>query len=577
MDFIEQLKSSVDIVQVVGEKVRLRKAGVARYLGLCPFHNEKTPSFTVHATHQFYKCFGCGAGGDVIKFVEQTEGISFYEALKLLAERHGIPMPKRAGYADADTRLRAALFEMHEIAERAFREQLAGPAGAEARAYLGKRGVAPATVEQFGLGYSDRSGRALLRLLEQRNFTAEQLEASGLVARRQEGGFYDRFRNRLMFPIHNETGKPIGFGGRALAAGDDPKYLNSSETPIYKKSGVLYNLHRAKEAIRKSDRVVLVEGYMDVIGVFAAGVHEVVATCGTALTPQQVHAMRRHSEKIVVNFDPDAAGANAAARSIGMLLEEGMKIRVLGLDGGLDPDEYCKERGADAYRERLDNAEGYFYWLAARAKARHGVRTAEQRMAGLQELLPAIQRLSDKLERLTVANEVAGYLGVDSAAVLEAFRKAAAERRDARAAMPAVQASANEKLLLNLLLTSAEARARLIPELKALSAVEQFPTFPIFRAIFAVHDSGAQANFNEVHARLEENERETLAAVALAGELEGGLSIDQGLECVRSLERIERQRLLSAMKARIRESAQAGNVAEALRLSEELRRLERGA
>jgi DNA primase len=313
VDFIEQLKSSIDIVQVIGERVRLRKSGPNRYTGLCPFHTEKTGSFTVHAAFQFYKCFGCGASGDVLKFVQEIEGISFYEALKLLADRHGIPMPKRAGYSDPDTRLRAAIYQMHEIAEQAFRNHLASPAGAEARAYLERRGVSREAIEQFGLGYPDRSGRHLLRILEQQKFPADQLEASGLVSRRQDGSFYDRFRNRLMFPIHNETGKVIGFGGRALAADDEPKYLNSSETPIYKKSYVLYNLHRAKDEIRKSGRVVLVEGYMDVIGVFSSGVKEVVATCGTSLTSQQVQAMRRFSDRIVVNFDPDAAGTCSPA------------------------------------------------------------------------------------------------------------------------------------------------------------------------------------------------------------------------------------------------------------------------
>src|SRR5664279_5857160 len=288
MDFVEQLKSSVDIVSVVGEYVKLRRSGANRYMGLCPFHSEKTPSFTVHVVHQFYKCFSCGAGGDVVKFVMEKEGISFYEALKLLADRYGIPMPKRSQYADEDSKLRGAIYQMHELAQENFRAHLDGPAGEAARGYLARRGVTPETAGQFGLGYSDRSGRALLRLYEQRSFPAAQMDQAGLVGKRQDGSLYDRFRNRLMFPIHNESGKIIGFGGRALAAEDEPKYLNSPETPIYKKSHVLYNLHRAKEGVRKDDRAILVEGYMDAIGVTAAGFHAVVASCGTALTTPQV-------------------------------------------------------------------------------------------------------------------------------------------------------------------------------------------------------------------------------------------------------------------------------------------------
>ena len=290
MDFVEQLKASIDIVNVVGEYVRLRKSSSQRYTGLCPFHSEKTPSFSVHAGRQFYYCFGCHAKGDAINFVMEMEHVSFYEALKSLAERNGIPMPKRSQYADEESRLRDALFQMHERALEHFRAQLAGPAGEGARAYLARRGVSPETSERFGLGYSDRSGRALVRMLESQGFGAAQLEASGLVRRRDDGSFYDAFRNRLMFPIHSESGRPIAFGGRALAAEDNPKYLNSPETPIYKKSHVLYNLHRAKEAIRKQDRTILVEGYMDAIGVTAAGFGLVVASCGTALTQPQVQS-----------------------------------------------------------------------------------------------------------------------------------------------------------------------------------------------------------------------------------------------------------------------------------------------
>jgi DNA primase len=396
MDFVEQLKSSVDIVGVVGEYVRLKKSGTQRYMGLCPFHSEKTPSFTVHVVHQFYKCFSCGAGGDVVKFVMEKEGISFYEALKLLADRYGIPMPKRSQYADEDSKLRGALYQMHELAQENFRANLDGPAGEAARGYLARRGVTPETAEQFALGYSDRSGRALLRLFEHRNFPAAQMEQAGLVGKRQDGSLYDRFRNRLIFPIHNESGKIIGFGGRALAAEDEPKYLNSPETPIYKKSYVLYNLHRAKEAIRKDDRVILVEGYMDAIGVTAAGFRGVVASCGTSLTTQQVQALKRHTQKIVVNFDPDAPGANAAERSISLLLEEGMQVRIMELDGGLDPDEYCKQRGAAAYQERLEGAKGYFYWLADRARAeryahhgRQGGRAAVSDAGGRAHIGPA--------------------------------------------------------------------------------------------------------------------------------------------------------------------------------------------
>ena len=575
MDFKEQLKSSVDIVKVIGEYVRLRKSGVSRYTGLCPFHSEKTPSFSVHAGHQFYKCFGCGASGDVLKFVMEFEHVTFPEALKLLAERNGIPMPKRAEYADEDTRLRAAVFQMQELAQEAFREQLAGPSGAEARRYLEKRGVSPELSAQFGLGYAERGGRALLRLFERQDFTAEQMENSGLLGRREDGSFYDRFRNRLMFPIHSESGKVIAFGGRALDPADEAKYLNSAESPIYRKSAVLYNLHRAKEGIRKAGRSVLVEGYMDAIGVFAAGVREVVASCGTALTAQQVQALRRHSDKIVVNFDPDAAGANAAERSINLLLDEGMHVRIVELEDGLDPDEYCKDRGAEAYRGKLDKAQNYFYWLADRARARFDLRTAEGRVAGFQFLLPAIQRLPEKIERVAVANDVAGYLGVDAGLVLENFRKSAIDRRDKKVAPIREPLRGDEKLLLNLLLSNGDAREALLGRLEHLPAIEQFATKRIFKALFALAAAGP-VDYEGLHARLDENDQELLASAVLQDETnEFAVSLSVGEECLRSLERSSQMTQVAALKARVKAAERAGDLSEALRLYEELREMEK--
>jgi len=576
MDFVEQLKSSVDIVQVIQEYVRLRKAGANRYTGLCPFHNEKTPSFSVNTLHQRYKCFGCGAGGDILTFVMELERLSFYEALKLLAERNGIPMPKRSEYSDPETKLRAALYQMHELAEQAFRANLEGAVGAEARAYLERRGVGQATSAEFGLGYAERSGRGLVRLFEKHDFTGDQMEKSGLVLKRDDGSLYDRFRHRLMFPIQNESAKIIGFGGRALDPNEQAKYLNSPETEIYRKSYVLYNLHRAKHGIRQADRVVLVEGYMDVIGVYASGVHEVVASCGTALTSQQVQTMKRHSEKIVVNFDPDAAGANATERSVNMLLDEGMHVRILALDGGLDPDEYCKQRGAEAYAAKLASAKNYFYWLADRARGKFDMRTAEGRVAGFKFLLPAIQRLSDKLERLAVVNDVAGYLGVDAGPVLESFRKAAAERREKTVPHAVEAVRPVERILLNLLLVNADARTQLLPHLKNIPAVNQFTTRRIFEALFALDAAGNPVVFGNLDARLEENDRALLASAVLADETDGEVfSLEQGEACLRAIENTQRDSERAALKAQVRAAERDGNMAEALRLSAELSRIER--
>src|SRR5579875_1525270 len=506
----------------------------------------------------------------------EIEGVGFYDALKNLAERYGIPMPKRSQYSDEDSRRRAALVEMHELAQDNFRENLNGPAGQDARAYLARRGVRPETIAEFALGYSDRSGRALLRLFEQRGFPADLIEASGLAGRRQDGSFYDRFRNRLMFPIRNESGKIIAYGGRALAADDEPKYMNSPETPIYKKSFTLYNLHRAKDAIRKEDRAILAEGYMDAIGVTAAGFAPVVASCGTALTSQQVQALKRHSQNIIVNFDPDAPGAAAAQRSIDLLLAESMVVRIVELDGDLDPDEYCKERGSEAYAARLKEAKGYFLWLADRARASHDVRTPEGAVAILKLLLPAVQRINDRMERMAVAENLAGYIGVERGVVLESFRKAAAGRQDAAIEHPKEILRADEKGLIHVLLSEIEEAGELIAGLEDASILDRLATRRIFQAIRAAAAAGGSVTFAAVNARLEESDQSLLAEVLLSEETnEEVLDLEYGRRCLESLLRSEGQLRRAELKARVKQAERAGNVREALRLAEELERLER--
>lgn len=580
MEFIEHLKSSVDIVRVVGDYVRLKRAGAGpRYTGLCPFHHEKTPSFSVHSTHQFYKCFGCGAGGDVIKFVMEIERLTFWEAVRLLAERHGIPLPKQGPETDEESRRRAALYEMHEIAARLFREQLHSPAGREAREYLERRGVPKAVIEEFGLGLSDRSGQMLVRAFQRAGFAPELMEESGLVLRRNDGsGFYDRFRGRLMFPIHSESGKLIGFGGRALEADDQPKYLNSPETAIYRKSQVLYNLHRARKAMEEAGRAILVEGYMDAIGVHAAGVRNVAAVCGTSLTAMQVRSLRRHAPEVVLNFDPDAAGAAAAERHIPVLLEEGLRLRVLELRGGHDPDEFIQANGPEAYRAALDNARSYFHWLADRARSRFDLRTPEGRVAAFQFLLPAIQRMPERLDRLAVANDVAEYLRMEPGVVLDEFRKAAAERRRQTKPREQVLPDPNEVLLLHALLNDPEARAEIAPLLGELSVLEKSPSHGIFDAIRRIAAAGEPLTYHSLEARLREEDRQRLAALVLADDtLAGSYSTELAVSCVRKLAASEQEARRALLRRRIRDAEQTGNLEEALRLLEELGRLERSA
>lgn len=573
MTLAEQVKNSVDIVRVIGEYVRLKKVGAGhRWVGLCPFHTEKTPSFSVHGLHQFYKCFGCGAGGDVFKFVMEMEGIPFFEALQLIAERNGIRLPARNEFSDEESRRRQALLDMHALAADFYHSLLMGPVGETARAYLESRGVAPQEMEDFRLGFAPGSGRALLEKLGQHGYPPELLELSGLVLRREDGALYDRFRQRVMFPIHSQSGKVIAFGGRAL--GDaEPKYLNSSETPIYQKSAVLYNLHRAKEAMRRLEAAVLVEGYLDAIAVWSAGVQQVVAVCGTALSVAQVRMLRRHTDRILVNLDADEAGAGATERYIQTLLAEGMQVRVVELAGG-DPHEFITRQGAEAYRRLLGSAPSYYVWLASRARKRFDMRTAEGRVAGFKFLLPAIQSVSDRIERAAIANEVADYLGIDRAILLEELQRSRKPERAPIRRTPADGIPLREKMLLRGLVHDPQVRDRLLPALEESRQWNQFATAELLRAVIHLHRQKPDFQYADLEGRLTESQKELLAAILLADNTgEESFGVEQAAGFLNQLEKERRQAAVRELKKRIQETERSGDLAQALRLTEELNAL----
>ncbi|MBN8729738.1 MAG: DNA primase [Acidobacteria bacterium] len=576
MDFASQLKASIDIVRVVGEYVRLQKAGPNSYKGLCPFHTEKTPSFHVRPTHQWFHCFGCGKKGSAIDFVMEIEALSFWEACVQLAERYGIPLPKRNEPSDAETKKRAGAYEAQEIAQKAYRAAYQSQAGEQARAYVARRGVSAELQEEFGLGYA-AGNNLITRALEKAGFSPQQMEDSGLALPSQHGpGFYDRFRNRLMFPLHSETGKLIAFAGRALAEGDEPKYMNSPETAIYRKSSVLYNLHRARKPIRDKGYSILVEGYMDVIGLHGAGFQNAIAPCGTAFTTSQVQMLHRHSENVVVNFDPDKAGIAAAERAIQLLLDESMRIKVLELEGGLDPDEFVNANGAEAYVEAIRRAPRYFHWLAGRARSKFDMTSGEGRMAGLQFLIPAIQRIPDKLERAAIAEDVAAYLGVDRSLVLDQFRKMAVSRATpAPPPPPEAGIPANERLLLRCLLRSAEVRDQLCERLAVLVEEQPPRAAAIFRAILA---AGEPLDFAAVESRLSDSDRTLLTRLAFADEMEHeDLDLSQAQACLSRMEASGQESQRTRLKQRIREAEREGRLEEAMALMEELNRSARSA
>jgi len=438
-DFAQTVKQQADIVKVIEGYIRLRKAGAQNYTGLCPFHKEKSPSFSVHAVRQFYHCFGCGASGDVFSFVAKIENVGFPEAVRIVAGKCGIPLPKREFSSPeeaAGARLRAKLLELHETATLWFEEQLRSPEGAIAREYLAGRGMTPEGIAKFRIGYAPESFNALRDRLSG-IADNETLRASGLFAAKEHedgslGPIYDRFRKRVTFPICNESGRVIAFTARTLETGDKAgaKYINSPETPLYTKGQILFNLDKARTAIRQLEFALLVEGQMDCISVYLRGIQNVIATSGTAFTEQQVALLRRHTSQVVVNFDPDAAGSNAAEKSIALLTEEGFNIKIVTLDGGLDPDRYIRERGVEAYMAALREARRQADYLIERARLAFPGASAEQKVKAMNFLLPHIRRMPEKLARDQFAHDAAQKLGIDSAVLREELRQAALRRRD---------------------------------------------------------------------------------------------------------------------------------------------------
>jgi DNA primase len=452
--FVDDLKSHVDIVQIVQERVPLRKSG-ATWKGLCPFHGEKSPSFHVNGDKGFFHCFGCGVGGDVIKFVELNDKLSFPEAVRQLAARAGLTVPEAEdSRQDAESsREREGLLKAHEVAAGWFREQLAAPVGGPARRLIKEaRGMTDETIALLGIGFAPAAGGLRARLLKE-GFTEPLLLKSGLLVQRDEGAARDRFRNRLMIPICRDNGAIIAFGGRAMDAGQQPKYLNSPETAIYVKGRTLYGLNLAKHAISRLKYAVLVEGYFDWAQAYQAGITNVVASSGTALTPAQGKLLRRFAGKVVLSFDPDTAGQGAAARSSEMLVAEGFQVNVAMLPPGDDPDNYIRRHGAPAYQEQLRNSRQYLEYLLDRSAAEEDLSTDEGRRSFLGKMLTVAARIPDAAQRDQFADRLSHKARITEEVVRAEIRKAAVQRQtrveDVQRRVPAMgQVSVAERGLI---------------------------------------------------------------------------------------------------------------------------------
>lgn len=406
--FLEDLKSRTDIVDVVSDYVQLQKKG-GRYWGCCPFHSEKTPSFSVRPEQQMYYCFGCHKGGGVINFVMEQEAVPYQDAVAILAKRAGLPLPESGEDAGLRKR-RERLLSLNKEAARYFHKNLSLPEAEPGRRYLLKRGLSKGTITNFGMGYALQSWDALLNAMTDKGYTKRELLDVGLCVASEKGSVYDRFRGRVIFPIIDLRGNVIGFGGRVL---DDskPKYLNSPDSIVYNKSRNLFAMNLAKKS--KAGKIILTEGYMDTISLHQGGFDYAVASLGTSLTEEHARLLAKYTKEIILSYDGDAAGVSAAQRAIGILTKVGLNVKVLRMTGAKDPDEFIKKNGRNAFQHLLDGSENQIDYRILQIQQKYDLKNDEQRVAYLQEAAQMIAHLSSPVEREVYGGRAAAAAGID--------------------------------------------------------------------------------------------------------------------------------------------------------------------
>lgn len=568
-NFAQTVKQAADIIKVIGDYVKLRKSGAQNMQGLCPFHQEKSPSFSVNVQHSYFYCFGCHAKGDVFTFVQKLENVSFPEAVRIVAQKCGIPLPKREWNSPeeaAQAGLRRQLIDIHEAATQYFQQALQSPEAARAREYLSSRAVSPETVNGFRIGYAPDDFNHMREALG-KHFKDDAMRASGLFSSKEQGddglptgNLYARFRKRITFPIAGESGKTIAFTARALDSDDKsgPKYLNSPETALYTKGQVLFNLDKAKAPIRQQDYALLVEGQMDCIRVFTSGIQPVIATSGTAFTEHQVRLLSRFTKRVVVNFDPDTAGANAAEKSLALLTEAEFEVRIVTLEGGLDPDRYVQEHGIAGYAEALRTARPHADYLIERARALYPQRTAEAKVKAVNYLLPHMRRLPSAIQRTQFVDDAAQKLGIDSSLLRQELQHAATNRLESVRATAADSMSETERILLRALVQPETDRARQ----RSASEITAHPEWLDGMAAGELIERLASAPVpdNPLDAAPDDRSRELLARLLSEDQVSDPamLSVEVG-NVLHTLERRRLQRRQRELRSTIAEAERRGD------------------
>ena len=515
--FIDDLKQQADIVRVVQDYVQLKKKG-ANWMACCPFHKEKTPSFSVSPAKQIFYCFGCHKGGSVFTFVMETERVGFPEAIKIVADKIGMPLPKMVDDSRFEARRQEAdlVIQLNLWAMEWWQQQLeSSNEGRIARDYLKQRQITEDTQRLFRLGYAPDSWDALSIFLRNKGATQEHIDRSGLVAKKDDGNHsYDRFRGRLMFPVLDVQGRPIAFGGRTLK-GEDAKYINSPETSAYVKGRNLFGLNLTRDEIRRQGFVILVEGFLDMIVPFQFGVRNVVASLGTALTSDQVKLLSRFARKVVVNYDGDRAGIQAAKKSIEILLAEDLEVKVLVLPDNADPDEYIRKFGVTEYQRQRAQAQPHIQFVIESALRDRNLHRPAEKAEAVEEVLPYIRAVNSRIQKREYFDMAMDALGIDRENVnTSAWRRELWQMvRDNRSVRPNTvqaltrrsEATAAEQRLLGLLFADANLRREVLPMLKE-EDYEDLATAPLFKALFELERDGAEIDFDTLSQKTDGDE-----------------------------------------------------------------------
>lgn len=573
--FIDDLKRQADIVRIVQDYVTLKKTG-ANWSARCPFHKETKPSFSVNPSKEIFYCFGCQKGGSVFNFIMEIERVTFPEAIKIVAEKSGVPLPKMVDDGRFEERKRESdqVIELNQWALQWWQDQLQNKAAGSVREYLKQRGLTEETTQTFRLGFAPDSWEALSTHLRQKGATQEQLEKSGLVVKKDEGGSYDRFRGRLIFPVFDAQGKPIAFGGRTLDPDGEPKYLNSPETSAYTKGRHLYGLHLTRDEIRRQGFAILVEGYLDLIVPYQFGVRNVVASLGTALTPEQVKLVGRFARKVVVNYDGDRAGVQAAKRAIETILAEDIEVKVLVLPDNADPDDFIRKNGVTEYQQRRGAAQPHIQFVIDQAVRDRSLHNPADKAGAVEDTLPFVRAVRNRIQKREYFDIVMDSLRVQKDQRRELWQQVRGGASTEAGAVQKVitrrvQPTVAEEKLLGLLLASDELRNIILPRLEA-SDYDGLATAEIFRALAGLNKEDREISFDSLSEATADN---SMAAEFLPRLMmnETAESFDESLadanSCLDALRLMKLDREIDELSARIADADRAGENDERDRLA----------